>query len=324
MGLHRRSLLVGGAIGLLRATARAEAEIRRVALVTLGAPNVGILAPPMVQNFARRGYVEGQNVAFERHAAAANHDSLPGIFDDLLQRRPDVIITQGYPTAAVAKERADSIAVVATLAGDLVDTNLAATIPHPGGNLTGISDFATELSPKRLALLVEAVPGVHSIALLYDAGDLAMTRRYQAVQSAADQLKLTIVPFGVREPNDFGRAFSEITRAPPEAIMMVSDSLTTLNRARVIEYAQEHRIPAMFEFAYVVHDGGLLAYGAHLGALFDRAADLACRILKGAKPSELPIEFPTRIQFAVNLRAARAIGLTIPESVVLRADDVVE
>jgi putative ABC transport system substrate-binding protein len=135
---------------------------------------------------------------------------------------------------------------------------------------------------------------------------------------------MVIVPLGVRAPDDFDTAFSEMTKTPPDAILMVSDILTNLNRKRVMQYAEEHRLPAIYESASFAHDGGLMAYGPDLDAIFDRAAGLADRILKGAKPADLPLELPTRYLFAVNLKAAKAIGLTIPEAILLRADDVIE
>jgi len=154
--------------------------------------------------------------------------------------------------------------------------------------------------------------------------DLGMTLRYRAAEVEAPRLGMVIVPLGVRAPDDFDTAFSEMTKTPPDAILMVSDVLTTLNRKRVMQYAEENRLPAIYESASFAHDGGLMAYGPDLDAIFDRAAGLADRILKGAKPADLPLELPTRYLFAVNLKAAKAIGLTIPEAILLRADDLIE
>jgi len=151
-----------------------------------------------------------------------------------------------------------------------------------------------------------------------------MTLRYRAAEVEAPRLGMVIVPLGVRAPDDFDTAFSEMTKTPPDAILMVSDVLTTLNRKRVMQYAEENRLPAIYESASFAHDGGLMAYGPDLDAIFDRAAGLADRILKGAKPADLPLELPTRYLFAVNLKAAKAIGLTIPEAILLRADDLIE
>ncbi len=310
---------------LLQTGALAQSsKVYRVGLVAVGAPDTGILGPKMAQNFIRRGYIVDRDVVFERRAAQGKLDRLPGFIDDLVAKHVDVIITQGYPAALAAKERAGNTPIVVTNSGDPVDTGLAASLAHPGGNVTGVSDIASELSAKRLTLLKEAVPSLHTVAVLWNADDLGMTLRYRAADVEAKRLGMAIVPLGVHAPDDFDAAFSEMTKTPPDGILMVTDILTVLNRKRVIDYAEKHRLPAIYEFAFLAHDGGLMAYGPDMDAVFDRAAGLADRILKGAKPADLPLELPTRFQFAVNLKTAKAIGLTFPELILLRADDVIE
>jgi putative ABC transport system substrate-binding protein len=301
-----------------------KSKLYRVGLVSVGVPGMGILAPRMVSNFAQRGYVEGRDIAFERRAAEGRVDRLPGLIDDLVAQHVDVIITQGYPAAFAAKQRGGDVPIVVTNSGDPVATGLAASLARPGGNVTGVSDVASELSAKRLALLKEAVPGIKGVAVLWNADDLGMSLRYQAAELEAKKLNMAIVPLGVRAPDDFAVAFSEMTKTPPDGILMVTDVLTMLNRKRVMQYAEDHRIPAIYEYASLAHDGGLMAYGPDTDAIFDRAAGLADRILKGTKPADLPLELPTRFQFVVNLKAAKAIDLTIPEAVLLRADTVIE
>jgi putative tryptophan/tyrosine transport system substrate-binding protein len=322
----RRFIIVSvGVMLLIQTGALAQSgRVYRVGLVAVGAPDSGILGPGMVRDFTRRGYVVDGNIVFERRAAEGKLDRLPGFIDEFVAKHVDVIITQGYPPAAAAKERAGDTPIVVTNSGDPVDTGLAASLAHPGGNVTGVSDIASELSAKRLTLLKEAVPSVHNVAVLWNADDLGMTLRYRAAEVQAQRLGMTIVPLGVREPNDFDAAFSAMTKTPPDGILMVTDILTVLNRKRVMDFAEQHRLPAIYEFAFLAHDGGLMAYGPDTDAVFDRAAGLADRILKGAKPADLPLELPTRFQFAVNLKAAKAIGLTMPESILLRADDVIE
>ena len=310
---------------LLQTGALAQSgKVYRVGLVGVGAPDTGILGPKMVENFTRRGYVVNRDIVFERRAAQGKLDRLPGFIDELVAEHVDVIITQSYPAALAAKERAGDTPIVVTNSGDPVDTGLAASLAHPGGNVTGVSDISSELSAKRLTLLKEAVPSVHKVAVLWNADDFGMTLRYRAAEMEAKRLGIAIVPLGVHAPDDFDTAFSEMTKTPPDGILMVTDILTVLNRKRVMEYAEKHRLPAIYEFAFLAHDGGLMAYGPDTDAVFDRAAGLADRILKGAKPADLPLELPTRFQFAVNLKTAKAIGLTIPESILLRADDVIE
>jgi putative ABC transport system substrate-binding protein len=321
----RRTVFAAAAFGLLQSAALAQSgKVYRVGLVGVGAPDTGILGPGMARNFTQRGYVDGQTIAFERRAAQGKLDRLPGFIEELVATHVDVIITAGYPAAIAAKERAGDTPIVVTFSGDPVATGLVASLAHPGGNITGVSEVATELSAKRLALLKEAVPKVNRVAVLWNADDLGMSLRYRAAEAEAPRLGMVIVPLGVRAPDDFDAAFSEMTKNPPDGILMVTDILTNLNRRRVMEYADEHRLPAIYEYARFARDGGLMSYGPDENAILDRAAGLADRILKGAKPGDLPLELPARYQFAINLKTAKTIGLTIPEAIVLRADDVIE
>jgi putative tryptophan/tyrosine transport system substrate-binding protein len=318
------AFLVACALALQGDALAQSGKIYRVGLVGIGAPDTGILGPGVERDFAQRGYVVGQNLVLERRAAQGKPDLLPGFIDELVASHVDLIITGSYPAALAAKQRAGDTPIVATGAGDPVATGLVASLAHPGRNITGFSDRAAEVTAKRLSLLKEAVQSVHNVAVLWNANDFGMTLRYQVAETEGKRLGMLIMPLGVREPDDFDTAFSEMTKTPPDAILMVSDVLTQLNRKRVMQYAEEHRLPAIYELALFVHDGGLMAYGPDVEAIYPRAVGLADRILKGAKPGDLPLELPTRFQFTVNLKAAKAIGLTIPEAIVLRADDVIE
>ncbi|TMJ76869.1 MAG: ABC transporter substrate-binding protein [Alphaproteobacteria bacterium] len=321
----RRTILAASALPLLRAGALAQSsKTYRVGLVSIGPPESGILSPGMIQNFAKRGYVEGRNIEFERRAAQGKPERLPGFIDELVAKPVDVIVTSSYPAAAAAKERGGKIPIVVINSGDPVATGLAASLAHPGSNITGVSEIATELSAKRLALLKEAVPSVRAVAVLWNADDFGMTLRYQAAEVEAKRAGMLIVPLGVHAPDDFDTAFSEMTKQPPDAILMVTDILTILNRKRVIDFAREHRLPAIYEYARLVRDGGLMSYGPDEAGIADRAAGLADRILKGANPADLPLELPSRFQLAVNLQTAKTLDLTIPEAILVRADDVVE
>jgi len=325
MALLRVIIVLIASLVALHGGALAQAgKVYRVGLVGAGAPDAGLLGPTTVNAFAKRGYVADQNILFERRAGQGKVDRLPEFIDQLVASHADVIITSSYPAALAAKQRAGETAIVVTFSGDPVATGLVASLAHPGGNITGVSEVATELSAKRLALLKEAVPSARDIAVLWNADDFGMSLRYQAAEVEAKRLNMRIMPLGVHAPDDFDTAFSEMTKTPPDGILMVTDILTNLNRGRVMQYADEHRLPAIYEYARFAHDGGLMSYGPDESAIFDRAAGLADRILKGAKPADLPLELPTRFQFAVNLKTAKALGLTIPESILVRADDVIE
>jgi putative tryptophan/tyrosine transport system substrate-binding protein len=318
-------ILLAVAFAVMQTGAVAQpAKIYRVGLVAVGAPDTGVLGASMARSFTQRGDVVDGNIFFERRAAQGNPDRLPGFIDELVAKHVDLIITQSYPAAIAAKERAGNTPIVVTFSGDPVATGLAASLAHPGGNITGVSEIATELSAKRLALLREAVPSVRRVAVLWNADDLGMTLRYRAAEVEAKQAGMSIVPLGVHAPDDFDTAFTEMTEKPPDAILMVTDILTILNRKRVMEYAGEHHLPAIYEYASLVRDGGLMAYGPDVDTIFDRAAGLADRILKGVNPADLPLELPTRFELAINLKTAKGLDLTIPESILVRADDVIE
>jgi len=306
------------------APANAQTKVYHVGLLSPGPPGLGLLGPELIQDFVRRGYVPDKTIVFEPKAAQGKIGQLPALVDELVAGHVDVIITSSYPAAIAAKEHAGSIPIVVAQSGDPVATHLVDSLAKPGGNITGVSEIAAELSGKRLQLLKEAVPAIHSVAVLWNADDLGMTLRYRAAEEIAPKLGMVIVPLGVHAPDDFDMAFSEMTKSPPDAILMVTDVLTNLNRKRVIEFAASHHMPTMFEYDSLAHDGGLMAYGPNVSDIYDRAAGLADRILHGAKPADLPLELPTRFQFAVNLKTAKALGITISESTQLRADDVIE
>jgi len=193
-----------------------------------------------------------------------------------------------------------------------------------GGNATAMSLIGPGLSAKRLELLKEAVPKAERIAVLWNADDRGMTMRFENVEKAAQLLRVTVHPLGVREPNDFDAAFAAMTQRRPDALFLVTDALTLLNRKRVIEFAALHRIPTMYEVNFLVQDGGLMSYGASFDDNYRRAAGYVDRIFKGAVPSTLPVERPSRYYLAINLKTARILGLAIQPSLLQRADQVIE
>jgi putative ABC transport system substrate-binding protein len=306
------------------AVAETSAKVYRVGLLHVGAPGTCILSPAFEEAFARRGFVAGKSIVFERFAADGQLDRLPGMVDQMIGDHVDLIAACGYPAAMMAKQRAADIPVVVTHAGDPVETGMVENLAHPGGHVTGVSQVSTDLSAKRLQLLKEAIPSIHTVAMLWNEGDLAMQMRCNAAQGEAKKLGLVAMLLAVRAPNDFAEAFAEMDRHPPDAILLVADSLTVTNHQAVFDYAAAHRIPDMEEMDFLAHIGGLMAYGPHEGDELDRVADMAVRILRGAKPADLPLELPTRFRFSVNLKTAHDLGITIPETILVRSDDVIE
>jgi putative ABC transport system substrate-binding protein len=285
----------------------------------------GSLPPALREALKALGYIEGQNVVYEVRFAEGRMERLPGLAAELVRLKVDVLVAQGGLAAVAAKEATSTIPIVlAPAAGDAVATGLIASLARPGGNITGLTDESVQLSGKRMELLKEAVPKAARIAVLWNANDQGMTLRYREIEKAARTLHVEVQAIGVREPADFDVAFSTMKRRRPDAIFLVADPLTTMNRKHFIDFAATQRIPAMYEFDFIVRDGGLMSYGPSQEESFRQAALYIDRILKGAKPADLPAQQPTRYSFAVNLKTAAALGLTIPPPLLLRADEVVQ
>jgi putative ABC transport system substrate-binding protein len=301
------------------------AKVYRVGTLTPGPP-VSATADRgavLFDGLAKRGYLLGQNLIHEARGASGKLELVPKLMQELKAASVDVVVTISYPAAAAAKASGVPT-VLASGSGDPVKTGLVESLARPGGNVTGIADDASILSTKRLSLLATLLPGLRRVAMLWNKDDLGMSMRYETSANAAQGVGITVQPLGVREPDDFNEAFAAMTRDPPDAILMVSDSLTVLNRKRVIDYAAEHRLPAIFEADSIVRDGGLMSYGADTRESFDRAAAMVDLILKGAKPADLPVEQPTRYQFVINIKAAKSIGLEVPATLTALADEVIE
>jgi ABC-type uncharacterized transport system substrate-binding protein len=277
----------------------------------------------LARTLAEHGYFAGKNLIWDARSTDGNNARLPAIFDDFKKSRADAVIIVGFQTALAAKSSGIP-AVGAIGLGDPVETRLIESLTHPGGNLTGISDDATMLTSKRLQLLKELSPPLRKVAMVWNADDLGMTLRYNASARSAQALGVQVQALGVREPNDFEEAFSAMKQDRPDAILMIADGLTNLNRKRVFEFAAAEKLPAIYEYDFLVRDGGLMSYGPDLTESFERAAALVDRIFKGALPADIPFERPTRYPFLINLNTARTIGIEIPPQLLALADEVIE
>ncbi len=328
IGVTRRTcltLLGGAAFAWPHAVlAQPLAKVSRLGVLSGGAPvtDASPVGAALLRGLAQHGYTLGQNVALERRGADGHPDRLPPLVHDLVASHVEVIVTIGYPSALAAKQ-GTSLPVVAINAGDPVSTGLVESLARPGGHLTGISDVSADLTPKRLELLKQLGPTLRRVAMLWNAADLGMTLRYRASEAGAQALGLSVQPLGVREPDDFEQAFAAMQRERPDAILMVTDTLTLLNRKRVFEFAAAHQLPAIYEFDSLVRDGGLMSYGPDQDESFSRVAALVDRILKGTPPADLPFEQPTRFRLVINLKTAQALGLPIPPILLFQADEVI-
>jgi putative ABC transport system substrate-binding protein len=310
-----------------RAATQAVDKVYKVGILNAAAPNATIkveIEDGIVRVLAGLGYSVGRNLVIESRAANNQPERLPNLAKELVESGVDVIVTISYPAARAAKDATATVPIVAYGAADPVETGLAVSLNRPGGNLTGISDMAADLSTKRLQLLKAIVPGLQRVAILWNANDPAMTARYQAAAAVAPALGVAIQALAVREPDDFDAAFAAMNRERPDGILLVTDVLTILNRKRVIEFAADHRLPAIYEFDFLVRDGGLMSYGPDGKETAARIGGLVGRILQGAKAGDLPFEQPTRFRFVINQRTANALGLTVPQSLIVTADEIIE
>ena len=270
------------------------------------------------------GYAEGTNLVVERRFATGRRDKLAVFASELVALKPDLILAQGAQSAEAASNATHEIPVVVMGAGDPVGTGLVQSLAHPGGNVTGVAELTTVLSAKRLQLLNEAVPGVSQVAVLWNAADPAMVLRYREIEDAAKTMHIEIRPLAVREPEDFDDAFAAMRRDRQGAIFMITDALTGLNRKRIVQFAAENRLPAIYEVRDPVDDGGLMSYGPILPDLFARTAHFIAKILAGAKPGDLPMEQPTTFELVVNLKTAKLLNIELPPILLARADEVIE
>jgi putative ABC transport system substrate-binding protein len=271
------------------------------------------------------GYIDGRNVFIEYRYASARSQSLDVLARELVQLKVDVIVTEGTPPTLAARRATDSIPIVVTSAGDLIGTGLVASLARPGGNVTGLTLQSPELSGKRLAFLRDLVPSGNSVAMLLNRGNrLLHPLVWQETETAAKALKLTLHRFEVERPDDFEAAFAEMLKQHAVAVLVPLDPMFNDQRERLISLAAKSRLPAMFGERLNVDAGGLVSYGPSYAALYRRAATYVDKILRGAKPADLPVEQPTKFELVINARTAKALGLTIPQALLLRADQVIE
>jgi putative ABC transport system substrate-binding protein len=274
----------------------------------------------------QRGYVEGENYVFELRSAEGKPDRLPEVAAELVQLKPDVILvsTCGAPLDAMRRATSTIPIVVAACTGDMVADGLVASLARPGGNLTGQQKLNPEMAAKRLQLLNEVVPNASRVAVLWDPNYSDFAPDWRALRAAAETLGVTLQPVESRGPTQLESAFSAMTAGGADGFVTFSDSLTYVQAQRVADLAAKSRLPAMYAYQEISAAGGLMSYGPNIPDMFRQATVFVDKILKGAKPGDLPIEQPRRIEFVVNLKTAKALGVTIPQSVLMRADTVIE
>jgi putative ABC transport system substrate-binding protein len=270
------------------------------------------------------GYVEGKNVQLEVRWGNGEFERLAALAAELVQLKVDVIVAAASPSVVAARQATPTIPIVMPVSSDPVGDGLVASLAHPGGNITGLSMMAPELGEKRLQLLRETFPEAsRAVAVLWNPAYVGMRARFEEAKVAAPKLGLTARSVEVRDTRELEVAFEAIVREHPEALVL-SDPFTTSQRARIVEFAAEHRLPAIYESSDFVDVGGLMSFGPNISDLYRRAATYVDKILKGAKPGDLPIEQPTKFELVLNTKAAKALGISFPASILLRADKLIE
>jgi putative ABC transport system substrate-binding protein len=282
------------------------------------------LVGPFREGLRDLGYVEGRNVLIEYRWAEGKYDRFPALIGELLALKVAVIVTAGTPATLAVKKATTSVPLVMLAVGDPVGTGIVPSLSHPGGNITGLTAISTEMDAKRLELLREVVPSVSYIALLWNAGSPLQVLAEKQVQAAAQVLRMRVLSLGVKTEEEIKSALAVMARERPDALLVLADRLLLHHRALIMDFATRHRLPGVHAYRELVEAGGLMSFGPSYADMHKRAAYFVDRILKGAKPGDLPVERPLTFELVINLKTARALGLTIPQSLLQRADQVIE
>jgi putative ABC transport system substrate-binding protein len=315
--------LLGGAAAW-PLTARAQQAVGKI--VTIGV--LAIEPWPPIDTFRQAlnniGYIEGKNVRFEYRYAEGYNERLPELANDLADLNVDVIVTWGTDAVLAAKQATTTIPIVMGTIGDPLGSGIVTNLARPGGNVTGSSSRAAELESKRLELLKEAVPGLSRAAILFNPTNHYMPLALQSAREGAQMLHVSLAIYEVRDTTTLDAAFVTLTKDRPDALMVPADTFLVSQRSRIAQFAIENKLPSVYTFREYIEAGGLIAYTPNYHDLFRRAASYVDKILKGAKPGELPIGQPTKFQLVINLKTAKALGLVIPRALLVGADQVIE
>ena len=282
------------------------------------------LVGPFREGLRDLGYVEGRNVLIEYRWAEGKYERFPALIGELVALNVDVIVTAGTPATLAVKKATTSVPIVMVAVGDPIGTGIVPSLSQPGGNITGLTSISPELDGKRLELLREVFPDVSHVAVLWNADSPLQFVGERRTHAAAEVLHIKVLSLGVRNEEGLEKAFAAIARERPGALLVLADRLFLHHRARIMDFATKHRLPGVHAYRELVEAGGLMSFGPNYAEMHRRAAYFVDRILKGAKPGDLPVEGPATFELVINLKAAKALKLTIPQSVLLRADDVIQ
>ena len=331
MATDRRAFLYRVALGVLAvpvvARAQSASDMPRIGLLSPASP-LSTRSPSheaFRQGLRELGYVEGKNITIELRTAEGKPERLRALAEELVRLKVDVIVTYGELGARAAKEATATIPIVMAVIGEPVATGFAASLARPGGNMTGLTNLASGLEHKRLELLRQTLPRTEHIAVLrYPPNRVLDPIYWQEAQSAAKALNVRLQPVEVGDAREFESAFATMRRERVDGLLVLPDAFFWFNRGRVTGLEARNQLPAMHEAREFVEEGGLISYGPSITDLFRRAAGYVDKLLKGAKPGDLPIEQPTKFELLINLKTAKTLGLTIPQPLLLRADELIQ
>ena len=305
------------------AHAQKQATIPRIGILRAGAPSPDGAPDEFIQGLRGLGYVEGKNILFEIRYAEGNRDRLHDFATELVQLKVDAIFTASSPAIFALKQATKTIPVVIVSSTDPVRSGIVASLASPGGNITGMSLIANDLWPKRLELIKEILPKVSRVAIFWNKSNTGMAVEAKATEQAAGLLGITLHDRGVKDASELDVVFEAMSKERPDGFLALMDVPLRAHQKRILEFLAKQRVPAIFESKDWVEAGGLISYGADSADVTRRAAVQMDKILKGTKPADIPVEQPTKFEFAINLKTAKQIGLTIPPNVLVRADRVI-
>jgi putative ABC transport system substrate-binding protein len=324
---RRDFLYVLGAAAVTPVAAQAQqaAKIRRIGF--LGNSTAALeanLVGPFRNELRVLGYEEGRNIHIEYRWADGNYSRFPSLVAELLAANVEVIVTAGTPATLAVKRATSTVPLVMVAVGDPIGVGIVQSLARPGGNITGLSSIAPELEGKRLELLREIVPTLSHVAVFWNPANAFHISSMTQVRVAAEKLQLKLLNLAVSKTEDLDGAFDAILSAKPQALLILADRVYLHNRKRMMDFATANRLPSVLPYRELVEAGGLMSFGPSYEDMHKRAADFVEKILRGAKPNDLPVELPTKFDLRVNVKAAEAIGVKIPEAFLLRADQVIE
>ena len=304
--------------------AQPSKKLARIGYVDAGSPTTtGHRAKAFVQGLRDLGYIERENLVIEYRWAEGKLETLPALIEGIVRLRVDVIVSSATPAIRFAKEQTSTIPIVMAGVTDPVGNGFVASLAQPGKNITGLTHVAPDLTGKRLELLKEVVPGLLRVAVLWNPTQPGQQAAFKDMQAAAQALKVTVISAEARNRDEIEKVLSDVRKEQPDALLELPDPVVFFNRQLIAVFATKHKLPAIYSFSEYVDAGGLISYGTSFPGLFYRAATYVDKILKGAKPADLPVEQPTKFELVINLKTAKQIDLTIPPGVLARADKVI-